>query len=177
MVIGVFFSEVGTGLLEILTELDHEVEKFQEKLSIKIIATDKEFQKIRQWLPKHNSNIETDNIDWKGLKIFLLKKRDFMLRLLENSNLLEHESFTDMLWAIFHLTEELVARKNLQNLPREDYLHLDGDIKRVYKQLTPQWLKYMEHLKISYPYLFSLALRTNPFNRNASPILPKTNSD
>jgi hypothetical protein len=27
----------------------------------------------------------------------------------------------------------------------------------------------MKHLKIDYPYLFSLAVRTNPFNPDASP--------
>jgi len=29
----------------------------------------------------------------------------------------------------------------------------------------------MEHLKVNYPYLFSLAMRTNPFDRDASPIV------
>jgi hypothetical protein len=29
----------------------------------------------------------------------------------------------------------------------------------------------MEHLKINYPYLFSLAMRTNPFDRQASPVI------
>jgi hypothetical protein len=29
----------------------------------------------------------------------------------------------------------------------------------------------MEYLKVNYPYLFSLAMRTNPFDRQASPIL------
>jgi len=42
---------------------------------------------------------------------------------------------------------------------------------RVYSQLARQWLGYMEHLKGSYPYLYSLALRTNPFNRIASPVV------
>jgi hypothetical protein len=29
----------------------------------------------------------------------------------------------------------------------------------------------MEHLKDNFPYLFSLAMRTNPFDREASPLL------
>jgi len=41
----------------------------------------------------------------------------------------------------------------------------------VYRNLALQWLKYMEHLKVNYPYLFSLSLRTNPFDRNATPIV------
>ena len=38
--------------------------------------------------------------DIECLKEFMVKKRDFLLRLLENPNLLEHESFTDLLWAM-----------------------------------------------------------------------------
>jgi hypothetical protein len=45
---------------------------------------------------------------------------------------------------------------------------LNVDIKRVYQLLVREWLSHMEHLKSDYPYLFSLAVRTNPFNPEAS---------
>jgi hypothetical protein len=35
--------------------------------------------------------------------------------------------------------------------------------------LVTEWLSYMRHLSDSYPYLFSLAMRTNPFDPQASP--------
>ena len=82
--------------------------------------------------------------------------------------MLEHESFTNLLWAVFHLTEELIHRHNLRKLPETDYQHLSGDIKRVYHLLIAEWLDYMKHLKKGYPYLFSLAMRTNPFDADAS---------
>jgi len=44
-------------------------------------------------------------------------------------------------------------------------------VKRVYLLLVDEWLAYMEHLKNFFPYLFSLAMRTNPFDRQASPIV------
>ena len=94
-----------------------------------------------------------------------------MLALLENPNLLEHESFTELLWAVFHLTEELACRMNLKELPDTDYEHLSADMKRAYVLLIAEWLAYMKHLKINYPYLFSLAARMNPFDPNASPIV------
>jgi len=37
--------------------------------------------------------------------------------------------------------------------------------------LVHQWLDYMKHLKDNYPYLFSLAMRANPFDQDASPIV------
>jgi hypothetical protein len=87
---------------------------------------------------------------------------------MENPNLLEHESFSNLLLAVFHLTEELDKRVDLRKLPASDYAHLRGDIKRAYIILIAQWLDYMQHLHGQYPYLFSLAIRTNPFNPEAS---------
>jgi hypothetical protein len=75
---------------------------------------------------------------------------------------------------VFHLAEELDAREGLQGLPDADHKHLGGDVKRVYGQLALQWLKYMEHLIGSYPYLFSLSMRTNPFDTSATPIVQKS---
>ena len=100
--------------------------------------------------------------------MFFLQKRDFLLRLLENPNLLEHESFTELLWSVFHLTEELHHRKNFADLPPTDYKHLEGDIKRAYSQLIAEWFNYIKHLKKDYPFVFSLVVRTNPFDSNIS---------
>jgi hypothetical protein len=41
------------------------------------------------------------------------------------------------------------------------------DINRGYRLLVFEWVTYMEHLKEHYPYLFSLAMRTNPFDPEA----------
>ena len=66
------------------------------------------------------------------LKMTLLAKREFLLRMLENPNLFEHESFTELLWAVFHLTEELASRADLNHLSDADYHHFSADIKRAY---------------------------------------------
>ena len=92
-----------------------------------------------------------------------------MLRLLANPNLLEHDSFTNLLWAVFHLTDELAHRKDVNTILDSDYVHLAGDVKRAYVLLISEWLDYMKHLKVNYPYLFSLAMRTNPFDPEAKP--------
>jgi len=171
MVIGVFYSEVGTKLLEILSKWDPQIESIQKELVIEGKSPARKFGRICRCLKKHDYNIESEKTDWDTVKAFLMTKKDFLLRLLENQNLLEHETFTDVLWAVFHLAEELEARESLQDLPDSDHKHLSGDVKRVYGQLALQWLKYMEHLKSSYPHLFSLSLRTNPFDRGATPIV------
>ena len=50
----------------------------------------------------------------------------------------EHESFTDLILALNHLTEELKARGDLTSLPPADVRHLTTDIKRGYIPADPR---------------------------------------
>jgi len=171
MVIGVFFSEIGTELLEKFSVFDRKVSNIVKCLLIRKDWSAKEFYDVKKYLRKHDADIVVKESDLEDIKKFLLEKRQFFLNLLENPNLLEHESFTDLLWAVFHLMDELNHRNDLNSLPDTDYEHLAGDTKRVYHQLILQWLDYMGHLKSDYPYLFSLAIRTNPFDADAKVIV------
>jgi hypothetical protein len=94
-----------------------------------------------------------------------------MLTLLENPNLLEHDTFTDMLLAIFHLEEELEARQALDALPESDLAHIAGDLERVFTHLVRGWLAYVEYLRSDYPFLYSLVLRTHPLQDHPTPIV------
>jgi hypothetical protein len=173
MVIGSFYSEVGLFLFKTFPAFDMNYDSIQQYLLVKKDWSEKEFTTAKKQLLTLEFKINSRNGDLDGLKIFLVSKRVFLLGLLQNQNLLEHESFTELLWAVFHLTEELSYRKQFSGLPEPDYDHLSIDIKRAYIQLLSEWLGYMQHLQIQYPYLFSLAIRTNPFDPNASVIIQK----
>jgi hypothetical protein len=171
MVIGAFFCEVGTELLSKFTQFDREQSEITKRLLIAKDWSDKQFISARKSVQQYSGSVNSKKGDLAEVKNLLLNKRQFLLGLLENPNLLEHESFTDLLWAVFHVTDELAHRPNLSQLPDSDYEHLSGDIKRAYQKLIIQWLDYMMHLKHDYPYLFSLALRTNPFDKEASVVV------
>lgn len=171
MVIGVFFSEVGTDLLVYLSNADPKLEKIRKDLIVKNNWSEQEFKNVNNSLNKYEYAIEIIKVDLSDLRSHLIEKRNFLIRLMENPLLFEHESFTGLLMGVFHLTEELQNREDIVNLPPSDYQHLTGDIKRVYGLLVKQWLDYMKHLKSNYPYLFSLAMRTNPFDKEASIIV------
>ncbi len=94
-------------------------------------------------------------------------RRGFLVNLLQNQNLLEHQTFTETLMSIFHMTEELAAR-NLVNLSQEDKSHTKKDLERAYNHLTHQWLSYMYYTREHYPYFFLFAMQTNPFDENAA---------
>ena len=167
MVIGTFFSEVGTELIQKCAIFDSKAADIAIKLVVTNNWSEKEFAAVIIGLKKYDPALDYKRGDIEGLKSFLLAKRGFLLSLLENPNLLEHDSFTNLLWAAFHLTDELSRRKDLKSLTEVDRQHLCGDIKRTYNLIISEWLAYMKHLKSDYPYLFSLAIRTNPFDPNA----------
>ena len=171
MVIGAFFSEVGTQLLTYFSDWDPKLVNIRKDLMVTSDWSQEEFLDVSKLLKKYDYGVDIQRVDLEGLRKFLREKIDFLLRLLENPTLLEHESFTDLLWAVFHLAEELAARDSVTKLPDTDQEHLAGDIKRIYVLLVHQWLNYMGHLKNNFPYLFSLAMRTNPFDQEASPIV------
>ncbi len=171
MVIGVFFGEVGTLLLKRLYAFQPDDETVRKRLLFKDGWTGQHFITESKIFKEFNYHLEV-NIDLlKELKVFLLGQRVFLLRLLENPSLLEHDSFTDLLWAVFHLTDELDCRETLTGLPANDLAHLAVDMKRALALLISEWLVYLKHLKEDYPYLFSLEVRKNPFDPEASAII------
>ena len=167
MVIGSFFSEAGTKLILAFNEHDSSSKNPSDSLMQIGKWHAKDFDKKQKEVSKIKfaSDIKGENLD--ELKAFLAGRRAFLLHLLGNASLLEHETFTDMIWAVFHLTEELCNRKIVTTLSETDYEHIKGDISRAYGRLAVEWIKYMKHLKYDYPYLFSLAARINPFDKNA----------
>ena len=171
MLIGTFYIEVGTGLIKQLTKFSSDISSVQDKMLVMTKWSYKDFMSAQAALRNTDLNIDSRRADLQVLKIFLTAKRNFLLSLLANPNLLEHDVFTDLLWAVFHLAEELSVRDSFEGLPRTDYDHLSGDIKRAYSQLIVEWLSYMKHLKEDYPYLFSLAVRMNPMDVHADPVV------
>lgn len=168
MLIGAFFSETGASLLGMLADFDADSHHIAQHLDAPDDWSEKEFLNIREIVGKHDSTINGKRGDLEALNKHLREKKALLLDLLQNPTLLENEPFTNLVWAVFHLTEELAHRSDLKNLPDTDSRHLAEDIRRVYHLLMVQWMDYMNHLKTDYPYLFSMAARTNPFDQEAS---------
>jgi hypothetical protein len=171
MVIGAFFSESGMQLLRFLAVFDQNIGSLKQKLVFDKEWRQQDFDAAIETLKVHVYEVDPRKGDLAALRGFLILHRQFFLGLLENPNLLEHDDFTGMLWAVSHLADELSARATVTGLPAADMDHLAGDVKRAYGILIVQWLLYMKHLHKEYPYLFSLAMRTNPFDANASVIV------
>jgi voltage-gated potassium channel len=171
VLIGIFFSEIGTPLLMQFITLDPDGIELRGEAFIKSDWTKRDFINLGKQVRQHKYNLTLTGVALEQLRLILVKKTDFLVRLIESPSLLEHESFTELLWATIHLREELVARNTFQDLPETDITHLLNDSIRVFSVLTRRWVDYMSYLKNTYPYLFSLAVRNNPFNEKRSPIV------
>jgi hypothetical protein len=168
MVVGVFFSELGTRLLGDLTAAVANRAEVQPHLDVRADWQAADFHRAIEQSARRGYQIDLARLDLEALKSLLAEKRGLVVMLLANPNLMEHERFTDLLWAVSHLMEELAARPMLADLPKPDADHLAGDVRRVYERLVGEWLRYGRHLQHAYPYIFSLMVRTHPLQDRPS---------
>jgi hypothetical protein len=171
MVIGAYFSEVGNKLLADLLKDFKNHEEIKKNLNVTADWTAKDFKRASDYAYNLKADVDIHQCNLEELKAYLSQKRMYLLTLLENPNLLEHDRFTDLLWATTHLDEELEARPSLKDVPESDLEHLAVDIERMYDHLASEWLDYIQHLKSSYPFLYSLVLRTHPFQEKPSAVV------
>ena len=169
MLIEMFYSEIGNEMLRILSQADQSFDKGLNNLGDSSHAAHTNNKELRNIVSSHKYDIIEEKIDLIQLKHLLQKKSDLLMRLLENPNLIEHGVFTDILRATFHFRQELIARDVLTDLPNSDLGHLTIDARRIYGITTKEWANHMIYLQKHYPYLYSLQMRMNPFQKNSSP--------
>lgn len=163
MIIGLFFSEMGDILLRKMIQWDKSPEMLRENMQVINTWTKGQYAAAKD----HASRLCTRTVpspdDLNEIRELFMKNHNFLLRLIENPVLLEHNTISKLLQDLFHLGEELASRDDFHTLPVTDLAHLTGDVNRVYCQLTTGWLEHMEYLSRNYPYLLSLCLRKSPF--------------
>ena len=172
MLMSTFFSEVGNDLISQLSAAN------------KYKTNTENLKSIKNWEEKDYDNklaeLKNATIDFQAdipleqreeflenLRTFLESKREFIINLMTNPNLLEKEEFTGLITAILHLDEELEHRKDLALVNDADFGHLNGDMQRVYDKLIHEWIYYLKYLYKHYPYMIALIVRTNPFDADA----------
>ena len=172
MLMSTFFSEVGNELISQLSSAN------------KYKANTEYLKSIKNWDDKDYENklkeLKNTTIDFQAditpenreeflsnLSDLLVSKREFIINLINNPNLLEKEEFTGLINAILHLDEELEHRKDLSLVTDADFAHLNGDMHRVYNKLIHEWVYYLRYLNKHYPYMIALIIRTNPFDEDA----------
>lgn len=160
--IAIFFSETGMGLLELLIRMDKRGICREPELVTDADWKDRDFSNAITRCEALDLDLRPDLEDLKAMHVFLHEKRSGLARVMENSVLVEHDRFTDLLMAILHLSEELAYRERLEGIPDTDLAHLAKDCQEIYRLLLIEWFEHLRHLKVNYPHLYSLAVRVNP---------------
>ena len=154
MLVGLFFSDIGFTLLKQISIGDENIEA---------LALDfNDLKTCKDKLQLHNHEINFEKINYVELKDLVIGGRDILCNLISNESILEHETFADLLMSLMHLRDEIIFIQYME-LTKEDRTHLKGDLIRVYKTLTFQWVNYLEHLKQFYPYQYNSSIKYNPF--------------
>lgn len=171
LIVGSFFSEMGNELISLISDINqNEIPSLKQIKYWDLEDYDKSLKTLKEndIKIKINLNEEEKIIFLTNLREFLINEKDFLISLINNPNILEKEEFSDLILATFHLCEELEFREDLSQVNKPDFIHLTEDMNRVYNCLIYEWVRYLKHLKKNHPYMISLAIRTNPFDKESS---------
>lgn len=169
MLIGLYFQELGFNLLRLIVHADESRREFQGVCSVGQDWKTNDFRSLEKWLSSRKLEVNPKQIDYDLLYQMLSTQKNLMVNLISNPTLLEHESFSELLIAVNHLHDEMTLRSKLKDTTgyKPDYRHWKTDIERVYTLSAIQWLRYIEHLKEDYPFLYNAARVTNPFESSS----------
>lgn len=163
MLIGVFYTDLGTTMLSNFVKGDKNISKI---VSSKIQTTKWNSAcclQLKEELKNHNFKIDMLSVDITTIRDTLSSNRDLISNLIINENMHEHEGFTEALMSLLHLREEMETRccDSIQPFELE---HIASDMSHAYKHLSIEWCNYMNYLSTHYPRLFLKALINNPFD-------------
>ncbi len=162
IVIGTFFAEIGKDLLRYLSKYDENVKDIAWELMHIENFEEKDFKNFKEKVLARECHINLEKMNLLELHKFLMEHKEFAINLLDNPAIIEHETFTDLLWNVLHVTEELRRVSNFRKLSAEDYKDLKGDIEKLYRLLIYEWVNYVQYLRRRHPHIFVYEVKTNP---------------
>ena len=154
MLVGIFFTEVGGKLMHLIIDSDKDAKNY--------ITNFEDLNNIKKCLNEYDYKVDMNNIDLCSIKNILLENNNLFVTLISNENVFQHQIFTDLLMSVVHLRDEIIFMEKDDSLEL-NINHLENDVIRVYKNISIQWISYLEYLNKSYPFLYNNAIRVNPF--------------
>lgn len=154
MLVGIFFTEVGGKLMHFIIDADKDAKNY--------ITNFEDLNKIKKCLYEYNYKVDMKYIDLCAIKNILVEHNNLFVTLISNESILQHQIFTDLLMSVIHLRDEIIFMEKDNGLEL-NINHLENDVIRVYKNISIQWISYLEYLQKSYPFLYNNAIRVNPF--------------
>ncbi|SCJ23114.1 Uncharacterised protein [uncultured Clostridium sp.] len=154
MLVGIFFTEVGGKLMHLIIDADKDAKNY--------ITNFEDLNKIKKSLYEYDYKVDMKYIDLCAIKNILVEHNNLFVTLISNESILQHQIFTDLLMSVIHLRDEIIFMEKDKGLEL-NINHVENDVIRVYKNISIQWISYLEYLQKSYPFLYNNAIRVNPF--------------
>ena len=176
MLVGVFYTEIGSQLLSTFAATDAKVISCKKlQITDSSVWDEIYYRKLKRYNREYDYTIPLTEIDFEQLKETLHANKNLLITLATNESLHDHETFTKLIMLLLHLKEELDMRTILE-LNQKEKDHLANDIAELYLYLTKEWCHYMHYLNQNYPGLFETAVMLSPFT-NQKPLPTMTDSN
>lgn len=169
MLIGLFYQEIGNFVLNHFVKADKSIHDTDFKAQIDFKWDASQYESLKNCIISHNFKIDMTLVNLLELDENLSLHKELIVNLISNPTIHEHGQFSEVLMSIFHLADELKVHE-LHRLQQTDIDHIQIDSERVYKLLSVEWVSYMSHMQIDYPYLFLTAVKNNPFDFRSSEV-------
>ncbi|MDH8679767.1 hypothetical protein QE109_16535 [Fusibacter bizertensis] len=169
MLIGLFYQEIGNFVLNHFVKSDRNIQNLEFKAQIDFKWDTQKYDELKKCISAHKYAINMSSVDLKSLDEALTKHKELIVNLISNPTIHEHGQFSEVLMSLFHLADELKVH-HLDDLVQSDLDHIQVDSERVYHLLAMEWVSYMSHMQVDYPYLFLTAVKNNPFDFRTSEI-------
>ncbi len=169
MLIGLFYQEIGNYVLTHLASADDDLRSDNFDATIDFNWDEHKYEKLSKCIMAHQYHVNMSKVNLTELDEQLTLHKSLIVNLISNPTIHEHGPFSEVLMSLFHLADELKHRP-IETLDESDLDHLKVDTERVYKSLSEEWVSYMSHLQVDYPYLFLTAVKNNPFDMRSSKI-------
>jgi hypothetical protein len=163
VIISTFFADTGISIMTAMSRFNRSNDEISGLIKVDEFASYNK-SSVSKMLDGFKYDFYADPERLDELAVIMDGNKGFFIDLLENPNLLEHESFTDMMWALFHVADELKTRGDLRKLSQAEIDHISNDMLRAYTAIMMEWAGYIMYLKDEYPFLYASAIRKNPFH-------------
>ena len=165
MIAGVFFNEIGTELMALLSKLFKNQTLLCRCTDIKEDWKHEDFTKARSALSGIEINQEIEHKDLCDIGEFLNQCKSVLTNIITDPNVLEHEEGTQLLWRVYNLSYELnIHADKMGNKEESESIRklISEEALRVYRMLSIEWLNYMEFLQNRFPHFYKTLLITRP---------------
>ncbi len=155
MLTSVFFTELGAELMFSLVGVTKGKEKIVAIFENAEINDCKSLEVVQNQLREVDIDVSVSEETYHRLVEMIRAKRDELLTITSNPLLLDHESFTDLLWGIFHLMDEARLRGEYSAMSAADRRHMEVDFTLTLKLLLVNWAGNILYTKMNYPNYYS----------------------